>query len=143
MCNIQNHKSDCLCHPPSQLGKKRRPETIEKLRLSHQGSRPWRKGVPNLKMRGSRHPLWRGEEVGYEALHAWIYRKLGKPKQCENSQCRYPRKDSDGRLMKNPKRYEWANIDGKYTRNLSKYKSLCPSCHRKYDMGLLTIKFTQ
>ena len=31
------------------------------------------------------------------------------------------------------KRYDWANISGKYKRDFSDYKPLCRSCHEKMD----------
>jgi len=36
-------------------------------------------------------------------------------------------------------RYEWANISGEYKRDVSDYIQLCPSCHRKFDMGKITL----
>lgn len=42
-------------------------------------------------------------------------------------------------LILKPKRYEWASISRKNIRDLSDWVSLCPSCHRKYDINKLTI----
>ena len=64
---------------------------------------------------------WKGGSVGYGQLHRWIDLKLGKPKFCD--QCKSTKK----------KKYEWANIDHKYKRNLKDWKRLCTSCHRNYD----------
>ena len=66
---------------------------------------------------------WKGDMVGYVALHEWIYLHYGKANKCENKNCEY----------KNPKRYEWANISGKYLREISDWIQLCPSCHKKID----------
>lgn len=78
---------------------------------------------------------WKGDGVGYISLHQWIYRKYGKPNKCENKNCKYPRKNSRGILMLFPKRYEWANVDGKYTRDRKSWLMLCPSCHRTMDIN--------
>ena len=77
------------------------------------------------KMRGNYlgklNGKWKGDKVGYEGIHSWIARQLGKPEKCEHCG-----KDGDGR-------YEWCNKDHKYRRNTEDWMRLCPSCHRKYD----------
>ena len=73
-----------------------------------------------------KHPLWKGDSVSYFGLHAWIVRKLGKPNKCEF--CGTTKK----------KRYHWASLSHKAKRDLSDYVRLCPSCHKKYDTGILT-----
>jgi len=65
---------------------------------------------------------WKGEDVSYHGLHAWVSRRLGKAVCCE--QC--GKNDLETR-------YEWSNIDGRYRRNLNDYIMLCVSCHRKRD----------
>ncbi len=67
------------------------------------------------------NPAWKGDKVKYRALHAWIGRKLGKPKIC--SDC--------GTTV--AKCYEWANISGEYKRDLSDWKRLCKKCHIAFD----------
>ena len=67
---------------------------------------------------------WKGDKVSYVSLHTWVSRHLGRPKKCV----------SCGRTDK--KKYEWANKDHKYRRNLKDYIRLCTSCHRKYDFNL-------
>lgn len=71
--------------------------------------------------------------LGYTGLHNWIYRILGKANYCSNKDCYYPRKNTSGYLMINPKRYEWANISREYKQELTDWKQLCSSCHKKYD----------
>ena len=66
-----------------------------------------------------RHPFWKGDEVGYSALHSWVKRKLGEPKKCE--MCG---------LVGNRK-FEWANKSGKYKRDLKDWLRLCTPCDRK------------
>ena len=67
------------------------------------------------------HFLWKGENASYSAKHYWISRKLGKPRECTNCG------------TKNAKKFEWANLDGEYKRNLDDYMRLCTSCHRLMD----------
>lgn len=68
-----------------------------------------------------KHHMWKGDAVGYQALHIWIRKKLGTPQYC--SHCQSTKK----------KKYEWANLSGKYTRVLDDWIRLCTSCHVKYD----------
>ena len=70
---------------------------------------------------GKNHPLWKGDEVGYSSLHKWVTRHKGSPKFCE------------GCGDESKERYEWANISGKYERDLEDFIRLCKSCHFKYD----------
>lgn len=64
---------------------------------------------------------WVGDKVSYPALHTWVRRWKGTPHKCEHC----------GSTDK--KKYEWANIDHKYNRNLDDWIRLCTKCHRKYD----------
>src|SRR3990167_5589544 len=64
---------------------------------------------------------WKGNDVGYGALHHWVYRKLGHPKKCEDCETTIA------------KRYEWANISKKYKRDISDWKRFCSKCHRAFD----------
>lgn len=63
------------------------------------------------------------ENVGYQTNHNWIRKWKGKANHCEHC----------GKVKS---RYEWANIDHKYKRNLEEYISLCSSCHKKHDAKL-------
>ena len=67
----------------------------------------------------SRNPNWKGESVGYAALHDWVKRRLEKPKRCE--WCR--------RIIK----LELANISNKYLRRLDDWVWICRRCHMKSD----------
>lgn len=64
---------------------------------------------------------WKGDNVGYTALHNWVSRILGKPRKCNH--CK----------TINARKYEWANISHKYKRELSDWIRLCSKCHRQYD----------
>ena len=72
---------------------------------------------------GEKNNNWKGNKVGYRALHYWVYTWLGKPKICEFC----------GKEYIAPKSIHWANKSGKYLRDLSDWISLCPSCHKEYD----------
>lgn len=58
---------------------------------------------------------------GYAAIHYWIKQVLGKPSYCGH--CR--RTDL--------KKYEWANVSGKYLRDTKDWIRLCSLCHHKFD----------
>lgn len=83
--------------------------------------------------RDSKHPLWKGNKASYFAFHAWLERRYGPAKQCDNPNCVYPRMVNK-RLVKKPKEFEWSLIHGKtYDHDRTSYWQLCVSCHRKYD----------
>ena len=89
-------------------------------------------------LEGKNHK-WKGEEASYVAIHIYIKNYFGTAIKCENKNCSYPRYNSKGVLIEKPKRYEWASMTTKPTRNIEDYKQLCPSCHRKYDLGIIKI----
>lgn len=70
---------------------------------------------------GEKHWNWVGDKVSYSSLHAWVRKHKGTPQSCEFCKTTGHRK------------YEWANKDHKYKRNLDDWIRLCTSCHRKYD----------
>jgi hypothetical protein len=74
-------------------------------------------------MNDENHPRWKGDDVGYHALHRWVGKKLGRPSKCEHCGTETARK------------FEWANKSGKYLRSLDDWIRLCTRCHRKYDYG--------
>ena len=80
------------------------------------------KRIANLA-RGERNNKWKGDKVGYNALHNWVNRKLGKPKECINC----------GFISDNGRQFHWANVSGEYKRDLSDWERLCVSCHFKKD----------
>lgn len=89
----------------------------------------------------ARKTFWKGDKAGYEGKHVYIHYKYGKASKCENPKCVYPRmRLSNRKIMEAPKRYEWANISGKYRRDMNDWMQLCPSCHRFFDNGSLKIK---
>lgn len=64
---------------------------------------------------------WKGDEVGYTALHSWVARHKGKATSymCD---CGSPA-------------IHWANLSHEYLRDLDDYKALCGKCHNAYDKG--------
>lgn len=77
------------------------------------------------KLAGENNCNWKGENANYRCKHSWVERHKGKAKKCS--------------ICKNEtaKRYEWANIDHQYKRNLDDYIEMCSSCHKRYDYSNL------
>lgn len=117
-----------ICASKGRLGfipwnKDKKMTNDQKSRLNLSGlelGHGWNKGLPGL--RDDKHPNWKGDDVGYNAIHTWIQRKLGKAYKCVKC---------DG--TKGSKRYEWANLDGKYTRDVTTWSMLCSKCHHEHD----------
>ena len=104
---------------PAWLGKKRPDAVWQHL--------PHCTGKDNIfsqiKFKGVAHANWKGDDVGYQALHTWVARELGRPNMCE----------SCGRVEDRPYFIQWANKSGKYLRELSDWIRLCARCHYHYD----------
>lgn len=62
---------------------------------------------------------WKGDDVGYTALHQWVYRYYGKASRCI--------------ACTTGKSFTWANISREYKRDITDWAQLCRSCHTKYD----------
>lgn len=69
--------------------------------------------------KGQNNGSWKGDNVGYNALHEWIKNCLPKPLLCQSCK-KFPSHDL-------------ANISQKYFRNLSDWEWLCRSCHMQKD----------
>lgn len=90
------------------------------------GNVPWNKGLKGVQVSWNKgmsyhpseqHNRWKGENVGYIALHQWVRRRWGIPLFCSID------------LRHKAKRYVWANISGDYKRDLGDWRSLCNSCN--------------
>lgn len=107
----------------AKLGNKnpmKRPEVADKVRKALKGQlTPWNTGDKSYN--------WKGDNVGYGGVHLWVRKNLGEPKKCKH--CGIEKG-----------RFEWANKDHKYKRNLLDWLRLCPKCHRRYDRDILKIK---
>lgn len=86
-------------------GKKTKEKTIKLMR--------------ELKL-GEKNPGWKGDNVGYGALHAYINFRHTKPIVCQ-------------RCGKKKVNLDLANISGKYTREVKDYAYLCRTCHMTMD----------
>lgn len=73
--------------------------------------------------RGNIPANWKGDAVGYTALHDWVRRNLGTPQGC----------DDCGTTEK--RIYQWSNMSGEYKRDLSDWKRRCIPCHKSYDLN--------
>jgi len=118
------------------LGKHNSPTTEFKKGQHASLITEFKKGVPNANKGGYKLSLetrkriseghkgeksyqWKGNNVGYENLHKWVNKTKGKPTKCVKCH------------TKKAKRYVWANISGKYKRNINDWHELCNSCNLK------------
>jgi hypothetical protein len=71
------------------------------------------------------HPSWKGNNVKqqtkYIRVHRWINRQFLNENKCENCQ------------TLEAKKYEWANLSGKYLYDTSDWARLCTRCHQMID----------
>ena len=102
-------------------------EKGHKIGIVHKGrklSKEWKEKI-SLSRKGKyideKHGRWRGDNVGYMALHIWIAKKLGKPAKCEHCS------------TTKAKKYNWANKSREYKRDLEDWIRLCTKCHVQYD----------
>jgi|ERR1035437_9946751 hypothetical protein len=81
-------------------------------------------------VKGEKQHNWKGDNVSYGALHAWIRRTLGSPSYCVNCGI------DESPMGKGIKRsyFHWANISHQYKRDLKDWMRMCYSCHKKHDM---------
>ena len=92
---------------------------------------------------GENHPAWKGDSCGYSSIHDWVKRQTERPSECED--CSVP----DRRILQSHGveigYLHLANISGKYLREITDWKYLCPRCHSKLDSGRNSIQeaFTQ
>ena len=61
--------------------------------------------------KGEKSHMWKGDEVGYWALHKWVYKHLGKAKICLH--------------CGSEKYVEWANKSNEYKREITDWLELC------------------
>jgi hypothetical protein len=97
------------------LGRKRKDMIGNKWKV---GKSPWNKGMKGY-MAGNKNGQWKGDKVGYAALHIWVKRNFGKPTSCEFCDAKV--------------NVQWANKSGDYMRGRSDWMTLCAKCHYHYD----------
>lgn len=88
----------------------------------------------------NKNSSWKGNKVGYKALHDWISKNYGKVGKCENPVCKYPKMSTHNKILFFPKKFEWASISRKPKRDIKDWVQLCVSCHRRYDTRKLKLK---
>jgi hypothetical protein len=82
------------------------------------------------RVKNGTHNFYKGDAIGYGAIHDWLRNKFGKSNHCENKKCE----------SINPKMYVWAKLKNKkYERKRENFIQLCQSCHVKYDKNKLYI----
>lgn len=88
------------------------------------------KGIPAPNRTGSKNGFWKGDNVGYIALHDWVKKWRGKPTKCEH--CGIENIfDKLGRNL-----IHWANKSQRYLRDTNDWIALCAKCHKKYDKAM-------
>lgn len=75
----------------------------------------WNKGTSYHAL--EKHSLWKGDAVGYTALHKWVRKQGGIPNFCSKG------------IAHQAKIFVWANKSGLYKRDLSDWHTLCNSCN--------------
>lgn len=118
-------------------GRRMTEETKKKISIGNTGIKRPNSKPPHFFGEKSSH--WKGDNIGYSGLHQWIRLTFGKATKCEYKNCKYPRQNKAKVWVFKPKRFEWANINGKYKRDREDWVQLCPSCHRKFDIGLIKL----
>lgn len=85
--------------------------------ISVTSKKQWSKPDYRLKQTKSH---FKGDCVGYSAIHKWLLRTLGRADKC--SFC-----------GETNKKIQWANKSHEYYRKFNDYIPLCISCHRAFD----------
>lgn len=80
------------------------------------GQKPW-----NYQISKDLQPNWKGDNVGYDGVHDWVEKTLGKKRKCDF--CKTTK----------AKMYHWSSKDHLYKRNIADWQRLCVRCHFYYD----------
>jgi len=81
--------------------------------------------IRRIVLIGKDSPNWKGDNVGYAGVHAYVRRLKKKPRLCE--------------LCNKREAYDLANISQEYKRDLSDWEWLCRKCHMKKDGRVLDL----
>ena len=87
----------------------------------------------SLSRRFDKHYNWKGDKVGYRALHTWVEKKLGKPSFCNFCERTEP---PEGKGHKRSY-FQWANVSQEYKRDIYDWVRLCYLCHNKFSKNNL------
>jgi len=74
---------------------------------------------------GDAHPNWRGDAVSYSTLHQWVARHKQKTGVCVECGAVVGTERFRGT--------QWANMSGRYLRDLDDFIELCIPCHHRRD----------
>lgn len=83
----------------------------------HHHSQEWRDKMKIFV--GNNHANWKGDNIGYSALHNWIRRHLVKPDLCEKCNLVEPK--------------HVACVTGVYDRDFKNWRWWCVRCHMNHD----------
>ena len=103
-----------------------KPFTEEHKRKIGDARRGKKRPDVSIRMTSEKHPQWKGDDVCYTALHAWVKRHKPKPELCE-------------KCKENPP-HDLCNISGEYKRDLNDFEWLCRKCHMESDGRLDKLK---
>lgn len=90
-----------------------------------------------LGLIGEKSKVWKGDKVSYSGLHKWVNQYRGRPSFCEDCKTTMPPK---GKGLKRSY-FQWANVSGKYLRDLKDWIRLCVPCHKRFDKEHHSTKF--
>ena len=93
---------------------KKRPDMSKWLRTAYEEGR---KTV--ISMKGNSNPAWKGKEAGYHAIHKWLYKRKERSNICE--------------FCETVVNVQFANLSGKYLRDVNDFIELCRRCHYWFD----------
>lgn len=87
-------------------------------------TKPTGRGRKNINV-SENNGQWKGDAVGYEALHAWVKRRYFHSDKCDN--------------CGKPCIPDLANKSGEYKRDLTDWNYLCRKCHMESDGRLVAL----
>lgn len=114
LCGNITSKSKCVRCVAIENGKKRVGKKLPK---------EWCENISKGQQQ-EKSSSWKGDKVGYSALHKWLRKYYGNPTKCEWCGIKGFK---NGRAWS----LDWANKTGRYLRDISDWVGLCRKCHSK------------